>query len=116
MHLGKVRNRYDKIKQLGAEVLTVTNDSPEALRKYKAKTNTRFLMLSDKESSVIREYDIENRWEPHKRGVAHPSTYIIDRQGIVRFAEVRRNYLFRINISTILDELKALADHPVPAG
>jgi len=36
----------------------------------------------------------------------HPSIYIIDRVGIVRFVEVRQNYFFRVKMSTILDDLK----------
>ena len=30
--------------------------------------------------------------EPIEAGVPHPSTYLLDRDGIVRFADVRRDY------------------------
>ena len=30
--------------------------------------------------------------EPMEAGVPHPATYVIDREGIVRFADVRKDY------------------------
>ena len=109
MHLGKVRRVYDRIRQFGAEVLTVSPDSPDTLRKYKAKTETPFPMLADEKKAVILQYGVKNDWTPYKRGIPHPSIYIIDRAGIVRFAEVRQNYFFRVRTSTILDELEKIA-------
>ena len=108
MHLGKVHSAYDKIRELGAEVIAVTSDAPETLRQYKEKTGTRFPLLSDSSSAAVDLYGIRNNWELMKRGVAHPSTFIIDRQGIVRFAEIRRNYLVRIKVSTIIQELNSI--------
>jgi peroxiredoxin len=103
-----MRRRYKDIKALGAEVVTISSDSVEALRKYKAKTRTEFPMLSDERNTVAALYKIQNHWELIKRGVAHPSAFIIDRDGIVRFAEVRRNHLFRIRMATVISELKKL--------
>jgi len=106
LHLGKVRRVYDRIKRFQAEVLTVSPDAPDSLRKYKAKTETPFPMLSDEKGEVILQYGVKNDWTPYKRGIPHPSIYIIDRAGMVRFVEVRQNYFFRVKMSTILDELQ----------
>jgi peroxiredoxin len=108
LYLGQVRNRYEQIKELGAEFLAVSYDKADALAKYKTKTKTPFPLLSDEGSKVIETYDIKNNWEPFHRGVPHPATYIIDKQGIVRFAEVRQNYFFRTKLKTIFEELKKL--------
>jgi peroxiredoxin len=104
--LGQVRNRYEQIKKAGAEFLAVSYDKADALAKYKAKTKTEFHLLSDEGSKVIEQYNIKNNWEPFHRGVPHPATYIIDKQGIVRFEEVRQNHLFRTKLKTIFEELK----------
>ena len=103
-----MRRVYDQIKQLEAEVLTVSLDSLASLRKYKSKTETQFPMLSDEKGDVVLQYGVKNDWTPYKRGIPHPSVYIIDRAGVVRFVEVRQNYAFRIKMSTILDELRKL--------
>ena len=108
LNLGKVRRVYEQIKHFEAEVLTVSPDSLASLRKYKAKTETPFPMLSDEKGEVILKYGVKNDWTPYQRGIPHPSIYIIDRAGIVRFVEVRQNYFFRIKMSTIIDELKKL--------
>ena len=103
-----MRRVYDQIKHFEAEVLTVSPDSLASLQKYKAKTETPFPMLSDEKGEVILQYGVKNDWTPYKRGIPHPSIYIIDKAGIVRFVEVRQNYLFRIKMSAIIDELKKL--------
>lgn len=115
MHLGQVRRRYKDIKALGAEVITVSSDSAEALRKYKAKTRAEFPMLSDERNTAAALYKIQNHWEIIKRGVAHPSAFIIDAQGIVRFSEARRNHLFRIRMTTVIEELKKI-NASAPSG
>ncbi|MGH9875724.1 MAG: redoxin domain-containing protein [Pyrinomonadaceae bacterium] len=102
LHLGKVCHVYDRIK-FGAEVLTVSPDSPDSLRK--AKTETPCPLLSDEKEEVLLRYGVKNDWTPYKRGIPHPFIYIIDLAGMVRFVEVRQNYFFRIKMSTILDEL-----------
>ncbi|MDQ3473923.1 MAG: peroxiredoxin family protein [Acidobacteriota bacterium] len=104
-----MRHVYHQIKQLDAEVLTVSLDSLASLRKYKTKTETPFPLLSDEKGEVIIQYGLKNDWTPYKRGIPHPSIYIIDRAEIVRFVEVRQNYIFRVKMSTILDELQKLA-------
>ncbi|MDQ3472109.1 MAG: peroxiredoxin family protein [Acidobacteriota bacterium] len=101
-----MRRVYNQIRQFEAEVLTVSPDSLDSLRKYKAKTETLFPMLSDEKGEVILQYGVKNDWTPYKRGIPHPSIYIIERDGVVRFVEVRQNYFFRGKMSTILDELK----------
>lgn len=66
-------------------MLTVSLDSLASLRKYKAKTGTPFPMLSDEKGEVIIQYGVKNDWTPYKRGIPHPSIYIIDQAEIVRF-------------------------------
>lgn len=103
-----MRHVYNQIKQLDAEVLTVSTDSLSSLRKYKAKTETPFPMLSDEKGEVVLRYGVKNDWTPYKRGMPHPSIYIIDQAGIVCFVEVRQNYVFRVKMSTILAQLQKI--------
>ncbi len=51
---------------------------------------------------------LKNDWTPYKRGIPHPSIYIIDRAAIVCFVEVRQNYVFRVKMNTILAELQEI--------
>jgi peroxiredoxin len=89
-------------------LVAISQDSVAPLAQYREKKQIPFRLLADEGSVVIDRYDIRNTWELVHRGAPHPSTYIIDREGIVRFADVRKNYLWRTKIGTILDELKKL--------
>ncbi len=110
-----MRGHYEEIKELGAEVLTVWRAPLEELHRYKVKAGVPFLMLSDEHGTVTEKYDLKNNWDLIHRGVPHPATYIIGRDGIVRFAEVRQNFLVRIKPATILDELRKL-EAPAQSG
>jgi peroxiredoxin len=93
--------------------VAISQDSAAPLIHYREKKRIPFHLLADEGSVVIDRYDIRNTWELVHRGAPHPSTYIIDRAGIIRFADVRKNYLWRTKIGTILDELKKLGSVPV---
>ena len=95
-------------RELNAEVVAVSQDSVAHLTPYHQKKQIPFHLLGDEGSVVIDRYDIRNTWEMVHRGAPHPSAYIIDRSGIVRFADVRKNYLWRTKIGTLLDELRKL--------
>jgi peroxiredoxin len=109
VHLGQVRNRYDKIAALNAEVVTVSNDPLDKLAAHVKKKGLEFPMLSDAKGQVIKQYDLKNAWELFHHGVPHPATYVIDREGVVRFADVRQVFIVRTGISTMLEELQKLA-------
>lgn len=89
-------------------MVAVCQDAIGPLTHYREKKQIPFHLLADEGSAVIDRYDIRNTWELVHRGAPHPATYIIDRLGIVRFAEVRKNYLWRTKIGTIMEELKKL--------
>ncbi len=53
----------------------------------------RIQFAVDPGSTVIRRLDLLKRDpEPIEDGVPHPTTYVLDRRGIVRFADVREDY------------------------
>ncbi len=107
-YLGQIRNRYEKFSELNAELLAISPSKFDYTQKYKKKHKLTFPMLVDEESVVTMKYDLWNRWELIRNKVPHPATYIIDKQGIVRFAEVRQNYLSRTKLKTIFEVLKTL--------
>lgn len=108
LYLGKIRTQYEKFSALDAVVLAISPAKLEATKRYKQKRELNFPMLVDEDSAVTIRYDLLNEWEPIRNKVPHPATYVIDKQGAVRFAEVRQHYVFRTKIKTILEELKKL--------
>ncbi len=71
-----------------------------------AQLRERVYFISDSESRVISDLGLRKADpEPIEEGVAHPATYLIDRRGTIRFADVRSDYHIWIDPQTIADAL-----------
>jgi peroxiredoxin len=92
--------------------------SPDPLEKFKNiipivtdRTGRQFLvtLLSDAQLGVIDRYGLRNE-EAAKRGMnlPHPTTYVIDKTGRVRWKFTEKNYAVRPTDEMILAELKKL--------
>ncbi len=67
-----------------------------------------FSLLSDPDHRVINRYGLFNHDDPRGREIAHPATYVIDREGIVRYAFVEVDYRVRPDNDDLLAELVVL--------
>ncbi len=54
-----------------------------------------FTLLSDPEHSVIDRYGLLNQQDPRARPIPHPTTFVIDRDGVVRWKFIEINYKIR---------------------
>ena len=52
-------------------------------------------LLSDPDASVIDRYGLYNQDDPRGRAIPHPTTYVIDREGVVRWKMTEVNYRIR---------------------
>ncbi len=87
--LCSVRDNIEMYHNVNAEVIGISVDSPFTLAKYKEEQNINFTLLSDfnKEVSTIYHciYDAFIGW---MKGVSKRAVFIIDKDGIVKYAEV----------------------------
>ena len=67
-----------------------------------------FVMLSDPDHRVIDRYGLLNPDAPPNRPVPHPATYVIDKEGVVRWGFVEEDYRVRPANADILAALEAL--------
>ena len=112
-HLGQMRKRYSEISDKGGEVIAVYPGKPEQLRPYYHERRIPFPILADERGSAIDAYGVRNTWALFHRGIPHPAAYVIDKDGIVRFADVRRQHFFRVPIGTLVAKVNELrAIHP----
>ncbi len=65
-----------------------------------------FTMLSDPGHRVIDRYGLLNPHDP--RGVPHPTTYVIDKRGVVRWKFTELNYRVRPTTAMILEAVANL--------
>lgn len=70
-------------------------------------TGAKFQILSDADKKTIAAYGIVNAAEHD--GIAHPSVFILDREGRIRFLHVGKDPQDRPSDDAIFEELKKIA-------
>ena len=90
--LCSVRDNMASYNNADAIVFGISVDSPQTLAKFKGEQALNFSLLSDfnKEASTAYGaiYDVFAGW---MKGVSKRSAFVIDKQGIIRYAEVLEN-------------------------
>ncbi len=67
-----------------------------------------YTLLSDPGAAVINRYGLFNQDDPRGRAIPHPTTYVIDTNGVVRWKMTEVNYRIRPENADILAALDAL--------
>jgi peroxiredoxin len=107
MQLTRMAEDYDKIKQAGADLLAISVDDQSFAWSMGQTTGAKFQILSDSDKKVITSYGILNA-EEHG-GIAHPSIFIVDKAGVIRFLHVGKDPQDRPSDEAILEEIKRIA-------
>jgi peroxiredoxin len=116
--LGTLSQDYEKFRQRGAEVLAISNEEVEKGLELLKKIGPPFKLLHDPKSEVIRTYGtLVRQRDPlgimhRKHDYAHPSVFIVDRGGIIRWAYVGKDYRDRPANDSILEALSSLPQNP----
>jgi thioredoxin-dependent peroxiredoxin len=114
--VGELLRNADQLKKTGAQVVLVypgpAGELKERAREFIADRTIpeHFRFLIDPDYTFTNAYGL--RWEA-PRETAYPSTFVIDRQAVVRFAHISKSHGDRTDPKTIL---KALAELPKPAS
>ncbi len=84
-----VRDDIGRYSNATAEVFGISVDSVFTLKKYKEDQQYNFTLLSDFNKEVSAAYDtLYAEWILGMKGVSKRSAFVIDKEGIVRYAEV----------------------------
>jgi peroxiredoxin len=88
----QTRDELSFYNNMNAQVFGISVDLPFSLAKFKADQNLNFALLSDFNKEAIKAYscEIEN-WIAGLKGVAQRASFVIDKEGMVQFAEVLAN-------------------------
>jgi peroxiredoxin len=54
-----------------------------------------YTLLSDPDAAVINRYGLFNQDDPQGRAIPHPTTYVIDMDGVIRWKFTEVNYRIR---------------------
>jgi len=84
-----MRDDIANYNDLDAQILAVSVDSLFSLDKYKEEQNLNFPLLSDFNKEVSRSYgSLYEEFVLGMRGVSKRSAFVIDGEGVIRYAEV----------------------------
>jgi glutaredoxin-dependent peroxiredoxin len=90
--LCSVRDNIAWYNNADAKVFGISVDALHTLAKYKEDQQLNFTLLSDFNKDVSRLYDsIYEMFGYNMKGVSKRSAFVIDKSGIVRYAEVLDN-------------------------
>ena len=67
-----------------------------------------YTLLSDPDAAIINRYGLFNQDDPRGRAIPHPTAYVIDMDGVVRWKFTEVNYRIRPENEDILAALAEL--------
>ncbi|HET9057923.1 MAG TPA: peroxiredoxin-like family protein [Chitinophagaceae bacterium] len=122
--LKKVEDSLQLIKDKGASVVTISPETSEAIKQTISKTNATYSIISDNGLKIMRSYDVAFKVDDNtvtkykgygvdfdksngKNGayLPVPATYIIGKDGIVKYVYFNKDYRERSNVQDILNNL-----------
>lgn len=88
--LCNVRDNIGTYNNTNAKVFGISVDSLFTLGKFKAEQNLNFPLLSDFNKEASRAYEVLYETFPafEMQGVSKRAAFVIDKEGVVRYAEI----------------------------
>jgi len=87
-----IRDHFKDYEQLNCEVLALSVDSLFSLEKFKNEHDYNFTLLSDFNREVSRAYGaLYENFVLGMKGVSKRAAFVIDKKGVIRYAEVLEN-------------------------
>lgn len=107
--LCSVRDSKSDYESLDAEVLAISVDSLFTLDKFKQEQGYNFPLLSDWNKDTSASYGaLYDEFVLGMKGVSKRSAFVVDKNGIIRYAEVLENAGDLPNFAAIQEVLKGL--------
>jgi peroxiredoxin len=85
-----LRGFREEVEKRGAAVVAVVGDRPEAIKAFKEREGIWFDVLQDPDGAAFRSFGVARAGQVKGRPYAHPTTILLDREGIARHVEVRK--------------------------
>ncbi|MCP4654517.1 MAG: redoxin domain-containing protein [bacterium] len=103
-----MQSRLDEIRGQDAELLFISADSVEASRKLTVDAGLDLRLLSDPDLRVVDAYGVRHQGGFMGDDIARPATFILDREGIVRWRDLTESFRIRVRPRRIVEELRKI--------
>ena len=130
LQLGELQKIESKLKSLGVNIVAISPDSPEDLKKLIEKKTLSYQLYSDpnldtaKAFGIAYKVDNENykklkgfsanmkkKSEQPDRILPVPAAFLVDKDGIIRFHYANANYKIRVSSDDLIAQAKALSSN-----
>ena len=130
MHLHVLQQSLPQFKRYGAQLITITPQTPDKSAEQIGKDGYPFQVLSDLDSQVMKDYklyfelsddlvavykriglDIEAFNGKGRNVLPVPGSFVIDKSGIVRAMQARTDYKLRMEPETIIEALIQISEN-----
>ncbi len=104
-----MQSRIGDFRKAGAEVLAVSADAIGDSLNLSNQLGIAYPLLSDSGLRAIDAFGVR-----HPKGgqgeldIARPATFLLDREGIVRWRDLTENWRIRVRPERLLEELKKI--------
>ena len=96
-------------EKAGVEIVAVSPDPNEQSHKMAEGLHLGYRFLADRDLAVSRRYGLVHpRGGPNGEDVPRPATLVLDRDGVVRWVSVSRNFQVRPDPGDVLRAVRAL--------
>ncbi len=104
-----MRDNLSFYKKLDAQILVISTDTFFTLKKWRDELKVDFVMLSDYNKEICGLYGAQyDEWITGMKGPAKRASFVIDREGIVRYVEVLESAGDPINFDGVKAALSAV--------
>jgi glutaredoxin-dependent peroxiredoxin len=107
--MNAVNYDLDRYERLGADVVGISTDSPDALAEFRKANDLRFRLLSDHDADVADAYGVRFTREEHRLGfsrIAKRASFVVDAQNRIAHAELLAHPGLQPDFDAILDALE----------
>jgi peroxiredoxin len=101
--LVQLRDNLDEFKSFKLQIVGLSFDGVDVLKKFSDEQDIPFPLLSDEGSQTIHQYELH-----FQRGLPHPATLVIGTDGVVRAKLMKDGYVDRHSIDELLKAAEAL--------
>ena len=106
-YLAKLQEHLPRLRAAGAHLVAISPEPPGTSRALAAELGLSFPLLSDADGGVVNRYGTRNGFLGGGSVLPHPSVFVVDPAGAVRFRSIDRNFKKRTTIRSLLAALAA---------
>ena len=101
--------QLSEAEKSGVEIVAISPDPNERSQKVAEGLHLGYRFLADRDLAVARRFGlVHDRGGPERQDVPRPATIVLDRDGVVRWFSVSRNFQVRPDPGDVLRAVRAL--------